>query len=180
MFEIANCLTAMMYLHSPEERIKEYRNLGVNIGKNVFLDYFVTFDAGYPQGITVENNACICKNVTILSHDSSLAVITNFPTICKKTRICENAYIGTGAIILPGVTIGRNTIVGAGSVVVHDLPENMVCVGSPCKPIKSLEQFIAEKTAEMLSNPEGIEYLHHVPESRPNNIELTGDGIYSK
>jgi len=157
----------MWNLHSPAERIEELRRLGVNVGSGVFIDYGVWVDGGNPQGVTIEDNACICYNTTIIAHDSSLSVITNFPTICKKTKICKNVYLGTGCTILAGVTVGENSIIGASSVVTKDIPPNSVAYGSPCKVVKSLEQFLAEKTAEMFTNPEGIEYLHHVPESRP-------------
>ena len=57
----------------------------------------------------------------------------------KPVRIGRNCWIGAGAIILPGVTIGDNTVVGAGSVVTRDLPSNVVAVGNPCRVIKTIE-----------------------------------------
>ena len=58
-----------------------------------------------------------------------------------KTRtapviIGDNAWIGGGAIILPGVTIGNNVVIGAGSVVTKDIPDNLIAVGNPCRVIK--------------------------------------------
>ena len=51
-------------------------------------------------------------------------------------RIGRNCWIGAGAIILPGVTIGDDTVVGAGSVVTRDLPEGVVAVGNPCRVLR--------------------------------------------
>ena len=51
-------------------------------------------------------------------------------------RIGRNCWIGAGAIILPGVTIGDDTVVGAGSVVPRDLPEGVVAVGNPCRVLR--------------------------------------------
>lgn len=52
--------------------------------------------------------------------------------------IGDNVWLGGGVIVCPGVTIGANTVVGAGSVVVHDLPEGVLAVGSPARAIRSL------------------------------------------
>ena len=47
----------------------------------------------------------------------------------KPVHICENVWIGAGTVIVPGVTIGKNSVIGAGSVVTKDIPENVVAVG---------------------------------------------------
>lgn len=59
-----------------------------------------------------------------------------FNTCADPVEIKNGAWIGGGVIILPGVTIGENSIVGAGSVVTRSIPDNCVAVGNPCKPIK--------------------------------------------
>ena len=51
-------------------------------------------------------------------------------------RIGNNCWLGAGVVVLPGVTIGDNTVVGAGSVVTKDLPANVVAVGNPCKVLR--------------------------------------------
>ena len=48
----------------------------------------------------------------------------------------DNVWIGGGAIILPGVTIGNNVVIGAGSIVTKDIPDNVIAVGNPCRVIK--------------------------------------------
>lgn len=53
-------------------------------------------------------------------------------------RIGRNCWIGAGAVILPGVTIGDNTVVGAGSIVTRDLPANVVAVGNPCRVLRPI------------------------------------------
>ena len=52
--------------------------------------------------------------------------------------IGRNCWIGAGAIILPGVTVGDNTVVGAGSVVTKDIPANVVAVGNPCRVLRPI------------------------------------------
>ena len=56
----------------------------------------------------------------------------------QPIRIGRNVWIGAGAIVLPGVTIGDGTVVGAGSVVTKDLPENVVAVGNPCRILREI------------------------------------------
>ena len=62
-----------------------------------------------------------------------------YTEIAKTVRIGSDVWIGGGAIILPGVTIGDNTIIGAGSVVTKDIPANSIAVGNPCKVIRQLD-----------------------------------------
>ncbi len=52
--------------------------------------------------------------------------------------ICDDVWLATGAIVCPGVTIGEGTVVGAGSVVTKDLPPRVLCLGSPCRPVRGL------------------------------------------
>ncbi len=59
--------------------------------------------------------------------------------ICKPVRICKNAWIGAGATILPGVTVGENAVVAAAAVVTKDVPANAIVGGNPAKLIKMIE-----------------------------------------
>ena len=56
----------------------------------------------------------------------------------KPIKFGNNVWIGGNVVVLPGVTIGDNTVIGAGSIVVKDIPANVVAVGNPCKVIKEL------------------------------------------
>ena len=55
-------------------------------------------------------------------------------------KIGRNCWIGAGAIIVPGVTIGDNTVIGAGSVVTKDIPSNVVAVGNPCRVLREINE----------------------------------------
>lgn len=63
----------------------------------------------------------------------------------KPVVIEDNVWIGINVIILKGVTIGRNSFIGAGSVVTKDIPANVVAVGSPCKPVRLLTEDVIRK-----------------------------------
>ena len=55
-------------------------------------------------------------------------------------RIGRNCWLGAGVIVVPGVTIGDNTVIGAGSVVTKDIPANVVAVGNPCRVLRSISE----------------------------------------
>lgn len=107
----------------------------VHIGNNVAINpYFKCMSAGH---IYIEDNVQIAMNVSIITNNHDFydrAVLT-----VKDVRIKKNAWIGAGAIILPGVTIGENAIVGAGSVVTKDVTPNTIVAGNPARVIKQLD-----------------------------------------
>ena len=70
-----------------------------------------------------------------------------------KTDFRDNVFVGYGCIILPGVTIGPNVVIGAGSVVTRDVPPNYIMVGSPARRIGSVDDFIAKLEAKTAQYP---------------------------
>lgn len=102
----------------------------VVIGKNVFINSnFLAMPRG---GITIEDDVLIASNVSLISnnHDPYERQVL----LCKPVLIKKGAWLGAGATVLPGVTIGKYAIVGAASVVTHDVPDYAVVVGSPARP----------------------------------------------
>lgn len=117
-----------------------YTDFGKNIrvGKNVFINHACTFmDRG---GITIGNDVFIGPKVCLITENHGICPKERRTLTSKSITICDNVWIGTGAIILAGVHIGRNAIIGAGSVVTHDVPENTVVAGNPAKIINNLEE----------------------------------------
>ena len=114
----------------------------IKIGKNVFINgNFLAMARG---GITIEDDVQIAANVQLLTNNHApydRAVLT-----CRPIYIKKGAWIGAGATILPGVSIGKYAIVGAASVVTRDVPDFAVVVGNPAKIIKTLntDRFIEE------------------------------------
>ena len=108
---------------------------GVHIGRNVYINGGCLFMAR--GGITIEDDVQIAANVQLISnnHDPYERQIL----LCKPVLIRQGAWIGAGATILPGVSVGRYAIVGAGSVVTKDVPDYMVVVGNPAKIVKKLD-----------------------------------------
>ena len=108
----------------------------VKIGNNVFINSNSLLMAR--GGITIEDDVMIAANVQLLSnnHDEyDRQVLT-----CKPIHIKKGAWIGAGASILPGVTIGENAIVGAGAIVTKDVGDCEVAVGIPARVVKTLDK----------------------------------------
>lgn len=116
-------------------RLSKYRLKGYNLSSNVIVENGVLLDKIYPGNIIVKENTLIARNVVILSHDHHKRDKNGNPK-AYTTIIGKNCLIGIGAIILPGVEIGDEVIVAAGSVVTKSFPSNTIIAGNPAKIIK--------------------------------------------
>jgi acetyltransferase-like isoleucine patch superfamily enzyme len=115
-----------------------YTNFGrsVRLGKNVFINHACSFlDIG---GITVEDNVQIGPRVNLTSETHPLDPCDRTTLIPKPIVIKKNVWIGAAATILPGITIGENSVVAAGAVVSCDVPPNTVVAGVPAKVVKTI------------------------------------------
>ncbi len=110
----------------------------VKFGKGVYANFNLTLvdDAE----ITVGDYTMFAPNVTVAT-----AAHPVLPELRAKTyqynrpvKIGANVWIGTGAVILPGVTIGDNSVIGAGSVVTRDIPPDVVAAGNPCRVMREI------------------------------------------
>ncbi|RYE56099.1 MAG: sugar O-acetyltransferase [Sphingobacteriales bacterium] len=113
-------------------------NYGKNtkIGKNVFINFDCVFlDLG---GITIEDNVFIAPKVSLLSEGHPTSIEDRHSLIPQAIHIKKNAWIGAGATILPGVTIGENAVVAAGAVVSKDVADNTIVGGIPAKLINDI------------------------------------------
>lgn len=117
-----------------------YINYGkqTKIGKNVFINFDCVFlDLG---GITIEDNVLIAPKVSLLSEGHPINPVERPSLVPGHIHIKKNVWIGAGATILPGVTIGENAVVAAGAVVSKNVPANTVVGGIPAKHIKNINE----------------------------------------
>ncbi len=112
----------------------------LQIGDNCFIGDGVMLDlrGGIVLGgsVTISNRANIVSHINVGYPDHPLQRI--YPTSEGQVRLARGVYIGTGATILPGVTVGRESVVGAGAVVTHNVLARVVVGGIPAKVIKKI------------------------------------------
>jgi acetyltransferase-like isoleucine patch superfamily enzyme len=123
------CFIAMMPMFNPM-RLFLYSLAGVKIGKNVFIASYVLIDDQFPELVRINNNVVISYKVTILTHDGAKGIIA-------PVDIENNSFIGACSIILPGVIIGENSIVGAGTLVSKDVTPKSTVVSSCLRVINT-------------------------------------------
>lgn len=108
----------------------------IRLGHNVFINHACSFlDLG---GITLEDGVMVGPRVNIISETHPVEVENRKTLVLGAVLIRKNAWIGAAATIMPGVTIGENSVVAAGAVVTTNVPANSVVGGVPAKVIKRL------------------------------------------
>ena len=114
-------------------------------GSNVFLGdgVFVNFGAVFldPARIEIGRQAQLGPMVQLLTadHPREAAARAAGPELARPITIGARAWLGGGVVVCPGVAIGEETVVGAGSVVVRDLPPGVVAAGNPCRVVRRIE-----------------------------------------
>lgn len=138
----------MRFKYGAESTIIEARRKGVNIGVNCKLNGMPNWGSE-PWLITLGNHVEISFGVAFITHDGATWVfreLERYKDVIKygKITIKDNCFIGARTTILPGVTIGENSIIGACSLVRTDVEPNSVYAGVPAKKICSTTEY-AEK-----------------------------------
>lgn len=115
-------------------------------GKNVHIGncFYANFNLVIVDDIDVYigEHVMIAPNVTITPTGHPVDPDLRKPgtQFSIPVKIGNNVWIGSNAVILPGVTIGDNSVIGAGSVVTHDIPENVIAVGNPCRVVRKISE----------------------------------------
>lgn len=149
------------------------RKQGVSIGKDTVVLYPSYIDGRLPYLLEIGNNVVVSLYVTILTHDATSAYAGDLVKV-GPVRIHDHTFIGANTTILCNVSIGPDSIVGAGSVVARDVPPNTVYGGNPARLICSMDQFIEKHREWGKSHPliEGKHYEHpYIPEERKAHLK---------
>jgi acetyltransferase-like isoleucine patch superfamily enzyme len=127
----------------PGLRLALYRWMGISIGRHVFVGLDTWLDDQFPELIRIEDDVTISFRVMVIVHDDARRMDrtsagagdgTVAPVVLKR-----GCYLGAGALILPGITVGERAIVGAGAVVTRDVPPGKVAVGVPARVVKDAD-----------------------------------------
>jgi acetyltransferase-like isoleucine patch superfamily enzyme len=126
-----------------QARASLVRHSGVKVGKGVFIGNLVYFDGAHPDYIEIEDEAAIGPGAIIIAHSggspyqSRTGIYHEAP---KKVVLKRGSWVGSGAVILPGVVVGECSIVAAGAVVSQDVPPYTVVAGNPARAVRKLDQ----------------------------------------
>ena len=137
-------LSKLKYLYF-KYRLWELRRAGLAIPRDCRLMDIPNFGSE-PYLITIGNHVGISSQVLFITHDGGTYTFRDqerYRKVIKygRIQILDNCVIGQRAIILPGVTIGPNSVVAAGAVVTKSVPPNVLAAGNPAKPVLSIQQY---------------------------------------
>ncbi len=150
-FENKDRIIKKLFAKTGEQIIVE-QNFWCDYGYNIFVgeNFYMNHNCIVLDGAKVEfgDNVFIAPNCGFYTAGHPLDYETRNKGLeyAKPIKVGNNVWIGGNVIVLPGVTIGDNTIIGAGSIVTKDIPSNVVAVGNPCKVIRPITQ--ADKIEE--------------------------------
>ena len=169
---ISQLVKHLLFNRLPETwRIRMWRDIG-SVGVDVRLTGYPNFGSE-PFLIEIGSHVTISANVAFVNHDGGVRVFRQSDPeihVYERISIGDRVFIGMGTIILPGVTIGNNCVIGAGSVVTRDIPSDSVAVGVPCRVIKSIEEYRISSEAKAVKwqvGNYGPEWRRHLQEILP-------------
>ncbi len=129
---------AFLKRHDP---ISHARKIGVHLGEGCRL---IDVSFGSEPWLVKLGDRVSISNARFITHDGGVWVLRErHPKIdcCAPIIVGDNVFIGSGTIILPGVTVGNNVVIGAGSVVVSNIPSDSIVAGVPARRIRSVEEY---------------------------------------
>ncbi len=147
---------------------------GLTLGENVTIMNGVRFDPPHNALISIGNNCTIAPDVMFIAHDASTFKPLNISRI-GEIVIGQNCFIGARSVILPGVTIGSDVVVGAGTVVAKDIPFDSVVVGNPAKIIGCYQDFLHRRN-RLVESSHVVEYRKFYEDVKGSIVEMSETG----
>ncbi len=137
------------------------RLYGAKIGERVFAES-LSVEEQFASLLTIEAEVVLAHGCHILFHDSSLNNLMGAPVKFGKVIIRQGAYIGARTTILPGVEIGTQALIGAGSLVTKSIPPGQVAYGVPAKVAGSVQE-LAQRYETRMKEPSSLTFYMNVP-----------------
>jgi hypothetical protein len=156
-----------MWHPDAESRKRLLRKRGVNVADTAWIDLGVWIEMTTPQAVIIEDYAKVAYGVMIHAHDAAANSMIDLPMRVMTTTIGYNSAIGSGSIIMPGVTIGKHCGVVPGSVVTKDVPDLTVVGGDPAEKLISSPDVVVAWQADLKVRPE-LYYDHPNPARAPS------------
>ena len=154
---ILNYLKRFVWCKLHHKNKAEYKLItgGGKMGKNCEIYSSVLFGSE-PYLIELGNNVRVTEGVKFITHDGGLWTLRNMYDDMQKAdyfgkiTVKDNVHIGMNSVIMPGVTIGQNCVIGCGAVVTKDIPDNSVAVGVPAKVIETIDEYYSKKMDKVI------------------------------
>lgn len=141
---------------------------GLKCGKGCVISSGTDFGSE-PYLITLHDNVRISSNVSLITHDGSVHTIRSNEKYKNKIihaygkiEIDDNTFIGANVTILPNVYIGKNCIIGTGSIVTHSIPDNSVVAGIPARVIGNTWDLAEKKVKQMPQNWDNAKFQENM------------------
>lgn len=129
-----------------KDPVRYFRSRGVEIGEGVEIFGASLFTFGSePYLVSIGNQVTISHNVDFITHDGGLRVVrAKYPTayLYGRIQVADGCFIGAHSIFLPGARVGAGSVIGSGSIVTGEIPPGVVAIGTPARPIKSVDEYI--------------------------------------
>lgn len=149
-----------MKFMNPFERAEYYKKkIGVKMGNDCQVFNNVGFGSE-PYLVQLGSKVKITNGTQFITHDGGMEVLRNLESLPNadffgQIIIGNNVFIGNRTMILPGVTVGDNVVIGAGSIVTKDIPNDSVCAGVPAKVIRSIDEY-KNKYTDLVDYTKGL------------------------
>jgi len=135
-----NYLLSLMVRVAPRGIILVLHRLrGVKMGKNCYIDPTAVIETAYPENIIIGNDVFITAHTVIMTHIKGPHYLRDaglVPQVLKKVVLEDHCFIGVNAVIMPGVTVGKASVVASGAVVVTNVPPHVMVAGNPAMVVK--------------------------------------------
>lgn len=153
-------LVRRFFAKSPDYYIKRGRRVRCYAAESLF-----------PHLIEIGDDFINAPGAKILTHDASL-LLFNRKIRVQKTIIGNQVFLGLNAIIMPGVRVGNKVIIGAGTIVTKDVPDNSVVVGNPARIICTVDEYIAKCEQRRIAYDITDEFKKCLDENLPLTEEI--------
>ena len=170
-------LDAFWWLKVKHKPVEFARKLGVTIGEGCqILDDPARIFGTEPWLITIGDNVDITGGARFINHEGGMWCARILKPelkdydLFRPIRVGNNVMVGTGSIIMPGVTIGNNVIIAASSIITRDVPDGAVVAGIPAKQISTVEKFtesIKQEDLFLTKHMTSVQKLEYVKKARP-------------
>lgn len=127
----------------PGMRASLHRLRGVKVGRDVFIGAEVFIDDAEPDLVVLEDGVTLIARAAVIAHGYYPIHLQKYFAEAQQRRgvtVRRGAYVGFGAIVLPGVTIGEEAVVGAGAIVTRDVPPRSLVLGQPGRVVRELAE----------------------------------------